>query len=96
MRVDAHQEQRDMAGQCSIAPHPHSTEPHVLVISEGERWTLPRYETEDAQAIRDLMRQRYELAVTVLGAYAGHYTDTEHDEPAFIFALETHGADGAL
>ncbi|HEX5440151.1 MAG TPA: aminoglycoside phosphotransferase family protein, partial [Ktedonobacterales bacterium] len=59
----------------------------------------PRHETEDAEAIRDLIRQRFGLAVTVLGAYAGHYTDAEHDEPAFIFALETHsmdGADGAL
>jgi len=94
MRVDAHQEQRDMAGHCSIVPHP--TIPRILVVAEGERWTLPRHETEDAQAIRDLMRQRYELAVTVLGAYAGHYTDVEHDEPAFVFALETHGGSGPL
>ncbi|HEX8728986.1 MAG TPA: phosphotransferase [Ktedonobacterales bacterium] len=94
MRVDAHQEQRDMAGHCSIAPHP--TAPRVLVVVDGERWTLPRHETEDAEAIRDLMRQRFGLAVTVLGAYAGHYTDAEHDEPACIFALETHGAVGAL
>lgn len=83
-----------MAGHCSIAPHP--TGPRVLVVAEGARWTLPCHETEDAEAIRDVMRQRFGLAVTVLGAYAGHYTDAEHDEPAFIFALETHGADGAL
>src|SRR6185312_11892256 len=85
-----------MAGHCSIVSHP--TKPRVLVAAEGERWTLPRHETEDAQAIRDLMLERYGLAVTVLGAYAGHYTDAEHDEPAFIFALETHGAnaDGPL
>ncbi|HEU4782598.1 MAG TPA: phosphotransferase [Ktedonobacterales bacterium] len=83
-----------MADHCSIAPHP--TEPRVLVVAEGDSWTLPRHETEDAEAIRDLMRQRFGLAVTVLGAYAGYYTDIEHDEPAFIFALETHGADGAL
>src|SRR5690348_16744653 len=94
MRVDAHEEQRDMAGHCSIVPHP--IEPRVLVVAEEDRWTLPRHETEDAEAIRDLMRQRYGLTVTVLGAYAGHYTDAEHDEPAFIFALETHGAGGAL
>jgi hypothetical protein len=83
-----------MADHCSIAPHP--TESRVLVTTEGEGWTLPRHETEDAEAIRDLMRQRFGLSVTVLGAYAGHYTDTEHDEPAFIFTLETHGADGAM
>lgn len=82
-----------MTNHCSIAPHP--TEPRVLVVAEGDGWALPRHETEDAEAIRDLMRQRFGLAVTVLGAYAGHYTDAEHDEPAFIFALETHGADGA-
>ncbi|HKT39586.1 MAG TPA: hypothetical protein VJR48_14515, partial [Ktedonobacterales bacterium] len=83
-----------MADHCSIAPHP--TEACVLVVAQGERWTLPHHETEDAEAIRDLMRQRYGLEVTVLGAYTGHYTDTEHDEPAFIFALETHSAHGAL
>jgi hypothetical protein len=83
-----------MAGHYSIAPH--ATEPRVLVAAEGDCWTLPRHETEDAEAIRDLMRQRFGLAVTVLGAYAGHYTDAEHDDPAFIFALETHSADGAL
>lgn len=83
-----------MADHCSIAPHP--TEPRVLVTAEGERWTLPRHETEDAEAIRDLVRQRFGLSVTVLGAYAGHYTDTEHDEPAFIFALETRGAADAM
>ena len=83
-----------MADHCSIAPHPN--EPRVLVVAEGESWTLPRHETEDAEAIRGLMRQRFGLAVTVLGAYAGHYTDAEHDEPAFIFTLETHGAAGAL
>ncbi len=81
-----------MAGHCSIVPHP--TAPRVLVVADGERWTLPRHETEEAEAIRDLMRQRYGLAVTVLGAYAGHYTDAEHEDPAFIFALETHGGSG--
>lgn len=83
-----------MADHCSIAPHP--TEPRVLVVAEGDSWTLPRHGTEDAEAIRDLMRQRFGLAVTVLGAYAGHYTDVEHDEPAFIFAVETHGGSGPL
>ena len=80
-----------MADHCSIVPHP--TEPRVLVAAEGERWTLPRHETEDAEAIRDLMRQRYGLAVTVSACTLGHYdaADVEHDEPVFIFALETHG-----
>ncbi|HEY7342146.1 MAG TPA: phosphotransferase [Ktedonobacterales bacterium] len=83
-----------MAGHCSIAPHP--TGQRVLVVAEGECWTLPRHESEDAEAIRDLMRQRYGLVVTVLGAYAGHYTDAERDEPVFIFALETHSGSGPL
>ena len=85
-----------MADHCSIVPH--VTEPRVLVAAEGAYWTLPRHETEDAEAIRELMRQRYGLDVTVLGAYAGHYdaADVERDEPVFIFALETHGGTDTL
>ena len=85
-----------MADHCSIVPH--VTEPRVLVAAEGAYWTLPRHKTEDAEAIRELMRQRYGLDVTVLGAYAGHYAaaDIERDEPVFIFALETHGSTDTL
>jgi hypothetical protein len=83
-----------MSAHHSIAPHPH--EPHVLLVAEGDGWALPQHETEDAEAIRDLMRQRYGLNVTVLGAYAGHYLDAEHDEPRFIFALETFAIVGSL
>jgi hypothetical protein len=85
-----------MADHCSIVPH--VTEPRVLVAAEGSYWTLPHHETEDAEAIRALMRQRYGLDVTVLGAYAGHYDadDVERDEPVFIFALETHGSTDTL
>jgi phosphotransferase family enzyme len=83
-----------MPGHCSIVPHP--TEPRILAVIEGERWTLPSHETEDAEAMRELMRQRYGLTVTVLGAYAGHYTDAEHNELAFIFALETHASERPL
>lgn len=85
-----------MADHCSIVPH--LTEPRVLVAAEGARWTLPRHESEDAEAIRALMRQRYGLDVTVLGAYDGHYAeaDVERDEPVFIFALETHGSGDSL
>jgi hypothetical protein len=85
-----------MADHCSIVPH--VTEPRVLVAAKGSYWTLPHHETEDAEAIRALMRQRYGLDVTVLGAYAGHYdaADVERDEPVFIFALETHDSTDTL
>jgi Phosphotransferase enzyme family len=79
---------------CSIVPHP--TEPRVLLVAEEQGWTLPRHETGDAEAIRDEMRQRFGLAVTVLGAYTGHFTDAAHEEEVFVFALETHGSDRPL
>lgn len=83
-----------MPGHCSIAPHP--TDARALMVFENDHWTLPTHDTEEAEEIRALMRQRYGLDVTVLGAYAGHYTDAEHDEPAFIFTLETHASERSL
>lgn len=83
-----------MVSHCSIVPHP--TEPRALVVAEEKHWTLPRHETEDAEEIREVMRQRYGLAVTVLGAYGGHFTDDEREDRTYIFALETHTVTGAL
>lgn len=83
-----------MTDHRSIVPHP--TNPQVLVVTEGEHWALPRHETDDAEAIRALMQERYGLDVTVLGAYTGHFTDSAREEPALIFALETHAISSIL
>lgn len=78
---------------CSIVPHSDiSDEPRVLLVFQDRQWMLPRHATEEAEEIRVVMRDRYRLEVTVLGAYAGRFTDVEREEPTFIFALETHRA----
>lgn len=83
-----------MADHYSIVPHP--TDTRVLLVAEHDAWALPRHETDDAETIRAEMRQRYGLDVTVLGAYAGHFTDAEREDPVYIFALDTHGGGSQL
>jgi phosphotransferase family enzyme len=81
----------------SIVPHPDLSEQvRVLLVLHDRHWTLPRHATDDAEEIRAEMRERFGLEVTVLGAYSGHFTDVAREEPAFIFALETHRAAESL
>lgn len=72
------------------------SEPRVLLIDGAEGWALPSHETDEAPAIRKLMRERYQLDATLLGTAGGRYLDAEHDEASSIFALETHGTPGEL
>ena len=78
-----------MADHYSIVSHPTNT--RVLLVTENDAWALPGHETDDTEAIRAEMRQRYGLEVTALGVYAGHFTDAEREDPVYIFALDTRG-----
>jgi hypothetical protein len=74
----------------------HPREPRVLALAGEAGWALPEHESAEAPAIRQSIRERYGLDVTLLGTVAGHYTDTEQEQAERVLALESHGADTPL
>src|SRR5579859_3514335 len=74
----------------------HPSEPLALLVAGEGGWALPRHDTDEAPAIRQLVRERYGLDASLLGTAGGRYLDAERDEATAVFALEVHGVPGTL
>ncbi len=69
---------------------PHPTHAEVLLIKEGEQWTLPRIAATDTSDIQGELRQRMGLDVTVLDALSPLNLLTGKPADSTAFAVENH------
>src|SRR5205823_3127564 len=68
---------------------PHSTQPEVLLLAEGNSWTLPRHHFNEAIDIHQAMRTQLGLDVTVLDAVYDRFKG-EREEKHIIYATDNH------
>jgi hypothetical protein len=68
----------------------HADGPRVLLQQVGENiWALPTTDQDDAPAIIADVRERFGIAITVLGVLADD-SDFAHDQMRRVYALECH------